>query len=77
MVADNKEWDRLYDLLKDGFDGVHNRLDQLNGRTRTVESKVAVLEDRGVRDPTARWTAASAIGLGALVEVVKQVWGAK
>lgn len=79
MAADSKDWDRLYDLLRDGFEGVHDRLDQLNGRTRTVENKVAVLEDRGVRskDQTARWGAAVIGTTGVLVELAKQMWGGK
>lgn len=29
--------DRLYTVIATGFEGVHDRLDQLNGRTRTNE----------------------------------------
>ena len=40
------EFNRLYQLVETGFQGVHSRLDHLNGRTRTTEQKIAVLEDR-------------------------------
>lgn len=32
--------------LREGFDGVHDRLDALNGRTRQNEQDIAVLRDR-------------------------------
>lgn len=32
--------------IKERCDGLDDRLDTLNGRTRTVETKVAVLEER-------------------------------
>jgi len=38
--------DRLSKLMQEGFDGVHHRLDTLNGRTRQCESELAVLKDR-------------------------------
>jgi pyrimidine operon attenuation protein/uracil phosphoribosyltransferase len=40
--------------IKDGIEGVHERLDELNSRTRKAENQIAVLEDRGNRDTTAR-----------------------
>jgi hypothetical protein len=40
--------------IKDGIEGVHERLDELNSRTRKAENQIAVLEDRGHRDTTAR-----------------------
>lgn len=43
-----------------GFEGVHGRLDQLNNRTRQAEVAIAVLQDRSVRDPAARWGAIGA-----------------
>jgi pyrimidine operon attenuation protein/uracil phosphoribosyltransferase len=48
--------------IKDGIEGVHERLDELNSRTRKAENQIAVLEDRGHRDTTAR-----AQGLGGMV----------
>jgi hypothetical protein len=49
-----------------GFSGINRRLDDLNGRTRIAETKIAIMEDRGQRDPTARWGA----GLGVMAVVV-------
>lgn len=37
-----------------GIGGVHDRLDDLNSRTRKNENQISVLEDRGNRDTTAR-----------------------
>ena len=38
------EFNRLYDAIKDGFKGTHERLDDLNGRTRVNETEIAVLK---------------------------------
>lgn len=35
------------ELLRGDVRGVQDRLDELNGRTRATEQKLAVLEDRG------------------------------
>ena len=35
--------DRLHDDLVAGFRGIHDRLDTLNGRVRTLETKVAYI----------------------------------
>lgn len=43
------EWDRLYQTLEDGFQGVHARLDTLNKRTGASEIEVAILRDRSDR----------------------------
>ncbi len=72
-----EEFNAWMQTLQRDIQGVHNRLDLLNGRTRIVENKVSVLEDRGVRspDPTARWM--SGLGMaGAVVwEVIKKATG--
>ena len=71
------EFTNWMQTLRADIQGVHERLDALNGRTRAVENKVSVLEDRGIRttDPTAR-RAAWFVGLsGLLVEVVKRLTG--
>lgn len=66
--------DDILDRITGGFQGVHERLDGLNGRTRAVETKVAVLEDRGVRDPTARWGAGVGIlGIAAYELIARKV----
>lgn len=38
--------DTLADKMADGFGHVNQRLDTLNGRTRTAEASIAVLQDR-------------------------------
>jgi len=35
--------------MRDGFDGVHSRLDELNGRTRKAENAIAVHDERWTR----------------------------
>ena len=60
-----EELDRFYDTLRDGFAGVHNRLDVLNGRTRLTEQKIAVLEDRGLDRKSQ-----AAVGVGASAAIV-------
>lgn len=71
------ELDRLYELMDDGFKGVHARLDQLNGRTRENEKAIAVLQDRGVRskDTTARVIGGGAAMAGFMVEILKRMFG--
>jgi hypothetical protein len=36
-VPSRAEFDRLYEHIDNGFRGVHDRLDTLNGRTRKIE----------------------------------------
>lgn len=38
--------DTLYTEVRDGFLGIHTRLDQLNGRTREIEVSSAVFQNR-------------------------------
>lgn len=44
-----RELEEIRDSLRDGFRGVHDRLDAVNGRLRDNESAVCVLEDRSER----------------------------
>jgi hypothetical protein len=46
MALERDEFEAWMGLLRGDIKGVHERLDGLNGRTRTVESKVAVLESQ-------------------------------
>jgi hypothetical protein len=62
--------------LRDELRGINDRLDIVNGRTRTMEQKVAVLEDRST---PGRREGAIAGGIGAglvgLAAVIKEwVW---
>lgn len=62
--------------LRDDMKGIHERLDVLNGRTRTVEQKVAVLEARVVpsrkeKVQQASWVAGVSAAAVAIAEVVK------
>jgi hypothetical protein len=61
----------LRDELRNGFGDLNDRLDELNGRTRTVETKVAVLEAAPPgRDQAARLTGAGA----AFATLFTMVW---
>ena len=60
MDVSRDEFYRAIDEVKAGIQGVHDRLDALNGRTRGCETQIAVLQDRSARDPAARWGAAGA-----------------
>ena len=53
------EFERWMEVLRNDIQGVHARLDTLNGRTRASETAIAVLQDRATqaKDPAARWTA--------------------
>ena len=54
------------EYIRDGIDGINERLDALNGRTRKVEQDVAVLHDRAEQGTEATAAAkASAIKWGA------------
>lgn len=53
--------DEVKAAMRDGFDGTHQRLDDLNGRTRTNEVDIGVLKDRGNRDTAARSLGASSL----------------
>lgn len=43
---ENELIDQRHQELLGAIKGVHDRLDTLNGRTRNLENKVTVLEDR-------------------------------
>lgn len=48
-MADGLERDEFrqwLELLRADIKGVHDRLDAINGRTRTAEQSIAVLQDR-------------------------------
>ena len=45
---------------------IHQRLDQLNGRTRTTEQQVAILADRSSRSNALSWSSIGAVVAGAL-----------
>jgi len=45
---------------------IHQRLDQLNGRTRTTEQQVAILADRSSRSNALSWSSIGAVVAGGL-----------
>ena len=66
--------------IRQAVDGVNARLDKLNGRVQTAETKVAILEDRATetrqeaRDAGRRSAIKWASGVGATLAVVEAVW---
>jgi hypothetical protein len=57
------------DYLKRGIDGINDRLDEQNGRTRKNEQAIAVLEDRSsaTRQTSAAWGGGLGAGAGAAI----------
>ena len=46
MGIEREEFQTAVAIIRDDIRGVHSRLDALNGRTRSNEQAIAVLEDR-------------------------------
>jgi tetrahydromethanopterin S-methyltransferase subunit G len=72
MPIDQQDFDRWMQVLRDDIQGVHDRLDTINGRVRTTEQDVAVLHERTGGHGTAAAVGGGIAGViyGA-VEVVK------
>lgn len=66
MTVDREELKMWIEDLKHGIDGVHERLDTLNGRTRRTELDIAVLQDRSeIANKRASRAAYAGTGAGA------------
>lgn len=50
MDVQRDEFERWMNLIRDDIQEIHARLDELNGRTRTNETHIAVLTDRGTHE---------------------------
>ena len=57
MPIDRDEFKDAIDRLYHGIEGVHTRLDTLNGRTRTTEIDIATIKAKFVAYTTAAGTA--------------------
>lgn len=57
------ELDRLYDTMRDGFAGIHARLDAINGRTHEHATDIASLKERIGSGKAAAWGG----GVGAFI----------
>ena len=68
------EFENWMQVLREDIHGVHERLDKLNGRTRTMENAVAVLQDRGA-DGRKQGAISGGIvaGAAALVEIARHL----
>ena len=64
MDAEEQLAQARHDELLRAIEGIHERLDTLNGRTREVEKKVAVIEASSSQNPPGKATMA---GISALI----------
>lgn len=64
-------------LLREDVQAVHARLDVLNGRTRAVETEVAVLKDRATdaRSAGRNWGAGAGAAVGGALSLLMQLFG--
>ena len=67
---DDQLLDERHAALMQGLKSIHERLDQLNGRTRQIEIDYAVLSDRAKRSATISWSSIGAVVVGALYWIV-------
>ena len=67
---DDQLLDERHAALMQGLKSIHERLDQLNGRTRQIEIDHAVLSDRAKRSATISWSSIGAVAVGALYWIV-------
>ena len=70
MPTDDKLADERHSQVMSAVIAIHHRLDQLNGRTRDTEQRVAVLADRSSRTNTLSWSSVGAVLAGALYWVL-------
>lgn len=63
---DDQLLDERHAALMQGLKSIHERLDQLNGRTRQIEIDHAVLSDRAKRSATISWSSIGAVLVGGL-----------
>jgi hypothetical protein len=67
---DDQLIDERHAALMSSLNGINERLDKLNGRTRQIEIDHAVLNDRAKRSATISWSSIGAVVAGALYWVV-------
>lgn len=79
-MSDTKELLIHLEYIRDAVDGVNARLDAQNGRIRTAETKIAILEDRAQSSSRKAGsmgaTAGGFVG-GALLVVYQLLFGTK
>ena len=63
MDVSRDEFYRAILDIREDIAGVNNRLDELNGRTRSAETDIAVLKDRGMRQSLSAGGAGAGAGL--------------
>ncbi len=75
MAEWERELDRLHDTMRDGFAGVHTRLDALNDRTRENENDITRLDERVGAGRSAVWGGGFGAAVVALAEAVRWIFG--
>jgi len=66
MDATGKLADERHNQVMSAVISIHDRLDQLNGRTRDTETQIAVLSDRSSRTNALSWSSMGAVIAGAI-----------
>jgi|TARA_R110000824_G_scaffold105785_5_gene250235 hypothetical protein len=66
MDVNDKLADERHQQVMAAVISIHDRLDQLNGRTRESEQKIAVLHDRSTRANALSWSSIGAVIAGAM-----------
>ena len=66
MDATGKLADERHNQVMAAVISIHDRLDQLNGRTRDTETQIAVLSDRSSRTNALSWSSMGAVIAGAI-----------
>tara|TARA_R100001086_G_scaffold80360_1_gene39222 strand:+ start:107 stop:325 length:219 start_codon:yes stop_codon:yes gene_type:complete len=66
MDPSDKLADERHNQVMAAVISIHDRLDQLNGRTRGTEQGIAVLADRSSRSNALSWSSIGAVIAGAL-----------
>lgn len=75
MPIEREEFETWMNLLRSDIHGVQERLDAINGRTRSAEQAIAVLEDRRGAGKAAAWGGGIAGGVVTVVEAAKWLLG--
>lgn len=67
---------RLDQAMAQGFTGIHDRLDMLNGRTRLNENAIAVLQERSevAKETKRNWDGLIGGGVVAVIAALMEWW---
>jgi hypothetical protein len=63
------------EYIRKGIDGIHERLDAQNGRIRTAETKIAVLEALDAKASGGKWGAIAGGVITGLIYAINAIFG--